>query len=225
MILAGLLLKLGGFGWFLLLPLTTNRDFFSFFLSSFSGTGAVVVRFICLRQIDIKVLIAYSSVAHLGVVIISFSSGGVLPFLGGLFIIVAHGFSSPGIFYGANCLYNRSGSRNIIINSGITQFIPRITLFWFLLCMANMGAPPSRNLLSEILAIRGLINTDLGLSFQVSFLVLLAGAYTLVLYSSSQQGQKKAKFSSCLQARALEFHIWSLLVFSVYVSRLMLILI
>lgn len=224
-ILAGLLLKLGGFGWFLLQPLIINRDFFSFFLSSFSGAGAVVVRFICLRQIDIKVLIAYSSVAHLGVVIISFSSGRVLPFIGGLFIIVAHGFSSPGIFYGANCLYNRSGSRNILINSGMIQFMPRITFFWFLLCIANMGAPPSRNLLSEALAIRGLVNRDLGLSFQVSFLAFLGGAYTLVLYSSSQQGQKKPKFSYCLQTRALEFHVWFLLVFSVYGFRLILILI
>lgn len=224
MILAGLLLKLGGFRWFLLNPLLRG-GLLSIFLSSFRGLGAVVVRFICLRQIDIKVLIAYSSVAHLGIVIIAFSSGRVLSFIGGLFIIVAHGFSSPGIFYGANNLYLRSNSRNVLLNSRIIQFMPTITLFWFLLCMANISAPPSRNLVSEMIAIRALINIRLRLALQISFLVFLGGAYTLVLYSSSQQGQKKPKFSSCFQTRPLEFHIWALLVCSVYGLRLMLIII
>ena len=131
MILAGLLLKIGGFGWFLIIPLITSSPRMWVF-TSFSLMGGTLIRLACLRQVDIKVIIAYSSVAHLGFVIGAFTSDRSLGFVGGVLIILTHGLSSPGIFYSANVFYSRSGSRNILINSGSVQFTPLILIFWFL---------------------------------------------------------------------------------------------
>ena len=91
--------------------------------------GGVLIRLACLRQVDIKVIIAYSSVAHLGFVIGAFTSDRSLGFIGGVLIIVTHGLSSPGIFYAANYFYYRSGSRNILLNSGNVQFTPLMLTF------------------------------------------------------------------------------------------------
>jgi len=155
--------------------------------------GAVQISFTCLRQVDLKVLIAYSSVAHLGVVIIALGISSTFAFAGGIFVIVAHGLSSPGIFYGANCFYTRSGSRNMLLNSRLVQFVPTLGLWWFLFCIANMRAPPSGNLLAELIVVSGLVNTCPTLAMQLGFLIFLGGAYTLIAYSASQQGQKKTK--------------------------------
>jgi len=121
--------------------------------------GGTLIRLACLRQVDIKVIIAYSSVAHLGFVIGAFTSDRSLGFVGGVLIILTHGLSSPGIFYSANVFYSRSGSRNILINSAV-QFTPLILIFWFLLCMANMRAPPSSNLVAELFVISSIINNS-----------------------------------------------------------------
>lgn len=222
MILAGLLLKLGGFGWFLLLPLIQDYKFI-LFLTTFARYGAVRISFLCLRQIDIKVLIAYSSVSHLGVVIISFGSGTTISYLAGVIIIVAHGFSSPGIFYTANYFYRRSNSRNIFLTSRITSFTPRIVIFWFLLCISNISAPPSRNLFSEIIAITGLINCRPEFSLQIFLLIFLAGVYTLILYSSTSVGQRKNPFFHGFQTSKLEFQFFFFIVFIIYSLTLIMI--
>lgn len=214
-ILAGLLLKLGGFGWFLLLPLINSLGL-NLLLCSWAGVGAVQISFTCLRQVDLKVLIAYSSVAHLGVVIIALGISSTFAFAGGIFVIVAHGLSSPGIFYGANCFYTRSGSRNMLLNSRLVQFVPTLGLWWFLFCIANMRAPPSGNLLAELIVVRGLVNTCPTLAMQLGFLIFLGGAYTLIAYSASQQGQKKPKFWTRVPLSFLEVLIFFLLALSAY---------
>ena len=156
-ILAGLLLKIGGFGWFLIIPFISSSPLIWVF-SSFRLSGGALISLACLRQVDIKVIIAYSSVAHLGFVIGAFTSDSSLGFIGGFLIMVTHGLSSPGIFYSANYFYYRSGSRNILLNYGHIQFTPLILIFWFLLCIANIRAPPSRNLLAELFTISSLVN-------------------------------------------------------------------
>jgi len=214
-ILAGLLLKLGGFGWFLLLPLINDLGV-NLVLASWAGAGAVRVSFTCLRQVDLKVLIAYSSVAHLGVVIMALRISTTFAFMGGIFIMVAHGISSPGMFYGANCFYLRSGSRNVLLNSRTAQFTATLGIWWFIFCMANMRAPPSGNLLAELIVIRGLVNTHWALTVQLGLLIFLSGAYTLIVYSASQQRQKKPKFWTRGPLSYLETLIFFLLALCVY---------
>lgn len=189
-ILAAVLLKLGGFGLFRVFPIIV---FFSIQLNIFWVVlrlmGGFLVRLVCLRQIDLKSLVAYSSVAHIRLVI---SGLIILRSWGWGFsysLIIAHGLCSSGLFYLVNLYYERLGSRSLIINKGILRFFPSITLWWFLLCSSNMAAPPSLNLVGEI----GLINRIVGWSkFLIVLLILISffsAVYSLYLYSFSQHGK------------------------------------
>src|SRR5699024_10583336 len=141
MILAGVLLKLGGYGiirFFSFIDVFnfSNRVFFSyiFYVSIY---GAVFVSIICVRQIDLKILIAYSSVVHIRVIILgilSFSSWGIY---GGLLIMVAHGFISPLMFYLITYLYNNKHSRRIMLLKGVLVARPIFCFFWFFCCSLN----------------------------------------------------------------------------------------
>jgi len=150
------------------------------------------------------------------VVIIALTIRNSISFLSALLIIVAHGFSSPGIFYSANYFYIRSGSRNILINPSRCAPGPRVALFWFLLCIANIAAPPSSNLIAEIISIIRIINTRAPLSLQLFSLTFLAGAYTLILFSRTSQGQRKPKFFGYFQPLKLELQVFFLLTTILY---------
>lgn len=189
-ILAGVLLKLGGYGLIRVFSVIINISIkLNIFWIVLSLVGGFLVSLVCLRQIDLKALVAYSSVAHIRLVI-----GGLMVLLrwGWGFsyaLIIAHGLCSSGLFYLVNLTYERLGSRSLLINKGILTFMPRIAIWWFLLCSSNMAAPPSLNLLGEI----GLLNRVLSWS-QISIILLMLvsffrAAYSLYLYSYSQHGK------------------------------------
>jgi NADH-ubiquinone oxidoreductase chain 4 len=194
-ILASLLLKLGGFGIILVLPASPSCVLTTL-LASVRLFGGVCVAVLCTRQRDLKVLIAYSSVRHLRLVIRCIMMKTLLLFIGAMVIIVSHGLSSPGIFYGAAVLYKRTNSRNIFLNIGGRGAAPAFTLWWFLLAIANIGAPPMLNLIGELVSITGVLTVNLLFCVQTIFLIFLGGAYTLILYASTQRGQKKNNFNS-----------------------------
>lgn len=190
MILAGILLKLGGYGLLRVLPfLSVLKVYFRFWWVAISLLGGCLISVICLRQIDIKSLIAYSSVAHIGVVLrglITFSGWGLNS---SYTLIIAHGLCSSGLFCLANISYERLGRRRLIVNKGLLNFLPRLSLWWFLLCSRNMAAPPTLNLLGEISLFNSLVSWSLYTIIFLSFLSFFGAAYTLFLYSYSQQGK------------------------------------
>nr|YP_010878903.1 NADH dehydrogenase subunit 4 [Sambus kanssuensis]WHE42542.1 NADH dehydrogenase subunit 4 [Sambus kanssuensis] len=189
MILAGIMLKLGGYGFLRVLKIYLNiLNSFNYILISISLMGGLIVSLICLRQVDIKSLIAYSSVSHMGLVlggIMTFSSWG---FEGSLVMMVAHGLSSSALFCLANMNYERLSSRSIYLNKGLMNLIPSLSLWWFLFSACNMAAPPSLNLLGEIMLINSLVSWDflsMGFLMPMSF---LSACYSLYLYSHTQHG-------------------------------------
>lgn len=189
-ILAGILLKLGGYGLlrvFLFLSYLGIK--FNFIFVLIRIIGGCFIRLICLRQIDLKSLIAYSSVAHIGIVL-----GGLLTmFSWGLIssytLIIAHGLCSSGLFCLANISYERTGRRRFLINKGMLNFLPRLSLWWFLLCSGNMAAPPTLNLLGEIGLLNRLISWSLLTIFLLAILSFFRAAYSLYLYSLTQHGK------------------------------------
>ena len=92
-------------------------------------TGSALIGFICLQQLDIKVIIAYSSVAHIGLVIRGLIYITMFGSLGALSLIIAHGLSSSVIFFGSNTFYLRRHSRRIIITKGLLNIVPLISFF------------------------------------------------------------------------------------------------
>nr|QXT45538.1 NADH dehydrogenase subunit 4 [Leptinotarsa decemlineata] len=190
MILAGIMLKLGGYGLLRVLILFTDiNKMLNFYILNISLIGGVIVSLICLRQSDMKSLIAYSSVSHMGLVLAGIVSMMSWGFWGALVMMIAHGLCSSGLFCLANISYERIGSRSIYLNKGMMNLMPSFSLWWFLLCAANMAAPPSLNLLGEIVLINTLVSfSSLTMIFLV-FLSFFSAAYSLFLYSYSQHGQ------------------------------------
>jgi len=124
------LLKLGGYGLIRVLPLfgEINKNL-SWLWVRVSLVGGVVVRLMCLRQVDIKALIAYSSVAHIGLVLSGLVVFGWWGLNGAVIVIVGHGLCSSGLFCLANMVYERVGRRSLLVSKGLINFIPSIALW------------------------------------------------------------------------------------------------
>lgn len=189
-ILAGVLLKLGGYGLIRVFPFLLNKGLkFNYWWISIRLVGGVLISLVCLRQIDIKSLIAYSSVAHIGIVLRGLLTLTYWGLRGAYTLIIAHGLCSSGLFCLANISYERVGSRSILINKGIINFIPRLSLWWFLLCAGNIAAPPTLNLLGEISLLNRIISWSWISIILLSFLSFFRACYSLYLYSLIQHGK------------------------------------
>jgi len=203
MILAGVLLKLGGYGLLRVYPFLSDLgSFYNNLWISIRLVGGVLISLICLRQIDLKSLIAYSSVAHMGIVLRGLITLTYWGLRGAYSLIIAHGLCSSGLFCLANITYERLGSRSLLINKGLLNFIPSLSLWWFLLCAGNIAAPPTLNLLGEISLLNRIIRWSWITIVLLSLLSFFRAAYSLYLYSSSQQG----KIYSALYSFSINFN-------------------
>nr|UEK75605.1 NADH dehydrogenase subunit 4 [Epistrophe lamellata] len=190
MILAGIMLKLGGYGllrFFFFLQILGFK--YNYLFISISLVGGVLVSLICLRQTDLKALIAYSSVAHMGIVLSGLMTMTYMGICGSYTLMIAHGLCSSGLFCLANITYERLGSRSLLINKGLLNFMPSMTLWWFLLCSANMSAPPTLNLLGEISLLNSIVSWSMLTMLLLIFTCFFSAAYTLYLYAYSQHGK------------------------------------
>lgn len=193
MVLAALLLKLGGFGLWRCLPLRSSILIMSL-VKRFALIGGALISLLCLRQIDVKVLIAYSSVAHIRLVIASILSASLASALASLFMLLAHGASSSALFAGANHLYNLFHTRRIALIRGTLVYAPFFCLFWFLRCVAGIAAPPSFNLVAEIIRVTYFFSSGFSPLTGFALISFLAAAYSLILYAIPLQGQHLAQF-------------------------------
>nr|AVJ52514.1 NADH dehydrogenase subunit 4 [Tetrarthria variegata] len=190
MILAAILLKLGGYGLFRVFMFIDSYSLnYSYFIVGVSLFGSFMVGILCLYQSDMKSLIAYSSVSHMGMVISGIFIFNIYGLIGSLIVMIGHAFCSSGLFCLANLVYERSHSRSLYINKGLITFMPNLSLLWFLLCANNMSSPPSLNLLGEIYIINSLISWNSSMSFPfLSLILFFSCCYSIYLYSSTQHG-------------------------------------
>nr|ATO88574.1 NADH dehydrogenase subunit 4 [Ducetia japonica] len=206
MILAGVLLKMGGYGMLRVFGLVKTLGLqFNFVWIGISLVGGFLVSLICLRQMDLKSLIAYSSVVHMGLVLGGIMTLTLWGFESTYTLMLAHGLCSSGLFCLANISYERLGSRSLLINKGLMNFMPSMTLWWFLLSSSNMAAPPSLNLMGEI----GLLNCLVGWSWWSMIGLMLmsffGAAYSLYMYSYSQHGMIYSGVYSCSSGYTREY--------------------
>nr|YP_009351373.1 NADH dehydrogenase subunit 4 [Foraminitermes rhinoceros]AQP29422.1 NADH dehydrogenase subunit 4 [Foraminitermes rhinoceros] len=206
MILAGVLLKLGGYGLLRVFPVLFKFGFsFGVVWIVLSLIGGLFVSLFCMRQTDLKSLIAYSSVAHMSMVI-----GGIMTLsywgvCSSFALMVAHGLCSSGLFCLSNISYERFGSRSLLVSSGLINLMPSMAIWWFMLSACNMAAPPSLNLLGEIGLLSSLVSWSWCLMFVLVFLSFFSAAYTLYLYSYSQHGSVYSGLYSCSLGYVREF--------------------
>nr|YP_010547187.1 NADH dehydrogenase subunit 4 [Abia niui]UYK52087.1 NADH dehydrogenase subunit 4 [Abia niui] len=206
MILAAIMLKLGGYGLLRVFNILINLcNKFNFIWISISMIGGIIISLLCLYQIDLKSLIAYSSVVHMSMLL-----GGLMTLLswglsGSYLLMISHGLCSSGLFCLVNIIYERLGSRSLLINKGLINFMPSMSLWWFMLCSSNMSAPPSLNLLGEIMLINSLISWDNLLLILIIFLTFFSSLYTLYLYSFTQHGNFNFSIYSFSQGYIREY--------------------
>lgn len=188
-VLAGVLLKIGRYGLIRFIELfIKSRIYFRYIILRVRIVGRVLVRIVCLVQIDIKRLVAYSSVVHINVILGALLTLFKLGALGRYIMIIAHGLCSSGIFYIVNLYYIRTGRRLLILNKGMIDKIVIMSMWWFLLCVINFSYPFSINFIREIIILGVLINWDYLIIIYIRLICFFRGAYSLYLFRYVQHG-------------------------------------
>nr|YP_010892745.1 NADH dehydrogenase subunit 4 [Galaxias brevipinnis]WJQ22202.1 NADH dehydrogenase subunit 4 [Galaxias brevipinnis] len=189
MVLAAVLLKLGGYGMMRMMlildPLTKELAYPFVVLALW---GIIMTGSICLRQTDLKSLIAYSSVSHMGLV-----AGGILiqtpwGFTGAIILMIAHGLASSALFCLANTSYERTHSRTMLLARGMQMVLPLMATWWFVANLANLALPPLPNLMGELVIITSLFNWSNWTIALTGVGTLITAAYSLYLFLVSQRG-------------------------------------
>nr|YP_003162819.1 NADH dehydrogenase subunit 4 [Oncomelania hupensis robertsoni]ABS87686.1 NADH dehydrogense subunit 4 [Oncomelania hupensis robertsoni]AEP39052.1 NADH dehydrogenase subunit 4 [Oncomelania hupensis hupensis] len=189
MVLAAILLKLGGYGIF------RAYQYFNYYSSSmmiliFSLAiwGGVLTSIVCFRQVDFKSLIAYSSIGHMSLMLAGAFSNSSWGWAGSLVLMVSHGFCSSALFALANYTYEKTHTRSLLLSKGMLLILPMLAMWWFFFCAINMAAPPSINLLGEIMIFPSVIFSSSYYTLSLGMMSFLAALYSMYLYTTTQHG-------------------------------------
>lgn len=189
-ILAGILLKLGGYGIIRTILIIIELIFkYSSFFITFRIWGGLIIRFSCLNQLDIKIIVAFSSVSHIRLLIGGLFRINSLGLYGSFLIIIAHGLTSSGLFFLVNIFYYRTHSRRLIINKGLINISPNLSISSFLIISSGMAAPPTINLLREFLLSYSMIIYFSGFIFILFFILIISVCYSIYWYSFNLHGK------------------------------------
>ena len=215
-ILAAILLKLGRYG------LIRIHKIISYYYSplqlsvvSIAIIGTLITSTLCFRQTDIKALIAYSSVGHIGLLIISTITSSKLGQYGSLLIIISHALTSSCMFFIINIIYEKTNRRNIILTNSYIIIAPITTAVWILTIITNIALPPSLNIFREIL----IIISSLSISKSIIIILIIANfltaLYSLYLYSIINHGNKSKLINLSPQINSIDLttafsHLWPL---------------
>jgi NADH-ubiquinone oxidoreductase chain 4 len=183
--LAAIVLKLSLYGILrLILPILPKAYMEYTYIIFLIGVITIVYASLStLRTIDIKELIAYSSVSHAAVYLLGVFSNSIQGIEGAINLGLAHGLVSPGLFICAGgVLYDRSSTRVISFYRGVTQVMPLFAILFFILCLANCGAPLSLNFVGEFLSLYGVFERSSLFGVFASSSIIFSAAYTIYMY-------------------------------------------
>jgi NADH-ubiquinone oxidoreductase chain 4 len=196
-ILAAIVLKLSLYGIFrLILVLLPKASLDYTYVIYLIGVITIIYASLStLRTIDVKELIAYSSVSHAAVYLIGVFSNTIQGIEGGIALGLAHGFVSSGLFICAGgVLYDRSGTRLISFYKGIAQMMPLFSILFFILCLGNCGAPLTLNFVGEFMSLYGVFERLPLLGIFASSSIVFSAAYTIYMFNRIVFGGSFSKF-------------------------------
>lgn len=185
-ILASLLLKVGGYGFFrILLPLFPQTSFYLghivFILSIIS---IVYSSLTTLRQLDIKRIIAYSSVTHMNVAMLGLWSGDMNGIAGSILLMIAHGFVSGGLFFLIGMMYDRVGTKQIFYYKDFSRNKSFMSFFFFILILANIGMPLTCNFIGEYFIVYSTLKTGSNFAIlSICFSIFFGTVYNILLFN------------------------------------------
>jgi NADH-quinone oxidoreductase subunit M len=183
-ILAAILLKMGGYGFLRFsLPMfpIASHDFAPF-IFTLSVIAIIYTALVALVQEDMKKLIAYSSVAHMGFVTMGIFAGTMQGIAGGIFQMISHGIVSGALFLCVGVVYDRLHTREIAAYGGLVNRMPFYAAVFMLFTMANVGLPGTSGFVGEFLALIGTFKVNTWVAFLAMVGVILSAAYALWLY-------------------------------------------
>ncbi len=183
-VLAAILLKLGAYGFvrFSLPILPDASRYLAGFMITLSLIAIVYIGLVALVQTDMKKLIAYSSISHMGFVTLGFFIFNAYGMEGGLVQMISHGFVSAALFLCVGVLYDRMHSRNIADYGGVVNTMPRFAALMMLFAMANCGLPATSGFVGEFMVIVGAMKLNFWIAFLAGTTLVFGAAYTLWMY-------------------------------------------
>ena len=190
-ILAGILLKLGGYGFILfnvpMFPLASQM--FAPLVFALSAIAIVYTSLVAFRQTDMKKLIAYSSVAHMGFVTMGIFAGNDQGVQGAVFQMLSHGLISGALFLCVGVVYDRMHTREIAFYGGLTSKMPWFAAIFLMFTMANVGLPGTSGFIGEILTMTGVYQVSTWTALFAASGVIFSAVYALTLYRNVMFGE------------------------------------
>nr|QGN74755.1 NADH dehydrogenase subunit 4 [Melanomys caliginosus] len=211
MILAAILLKLGGYGMMrmaLTLDPTTKSMALPFIILSM--WGMVMTSSMCMRQTDLKSLIAYSSVSHMALVIAAIMIQTPWSFMGATTLMIAHGLTSSLLFCLANTNYERIHSRTMMLARGLQTLFPLMATWWILASLANLAIPPSINLMGELLITLSLFAWSNPSIILTGLNILITSIYSMYMITMTQRGKTTNHMINLQPSQTRELTLMSL---------------
>ncbi len=217
-VLAAIMLKLGAYGFLRFsMPIApdASREW-AWLMIALSLTAVVYVGLVAMVQRDMKKLVAYSSVAHMGFVTLGFFIFNDLGVAGGIVQMIAHGFVSAAMFLSIGVLYDRMHSREIASYGGVVNTMPKFTAFALLFAMANCGLPATAGFVGEWMVILGAVKANFWLGFAAASALIFGAAYTLWMFKRVYLGPvANDQVKALVDINAREFFMMSLLAIAV----------
>jgi proton-translocating NADH-quinone oxidoreductase chain M len=210
-LLAGILLKLGVYGFIRFsLPLFPVASlYFTPIIHTLCAIGVVYASLAAVRQTDLKRIIAYSSVAHMNLIVIGIFSFNYLGVEGALLQSISHGFVSAALFFIVGMVYARYHTRSIYYYSGMVQIMPICSSFFLIFTMANIALPGTSSFVGEFLILMGIFKINFRIALIVVVSVVLCGSYSLWIYNRFAFGNLKHLY--ILKYSDLNFREFSIL--------------
>src|SRR3954447_10748014 len=183
-VLAAIMLKLGGYGFLRFsLPIAPDASHqLSWLVITLSLIAVIYIGLVALVQTDMKKLVAYSSIAHMGFVTLGFFIFNDIGVQGGIVQMVSHGFISGAMFLSIGVLYDRMHSRQIADYGGVVNTMPKFAAFAVLFAMANCGLPGTAGFVGEWMVILGAVKANFWIGLGAATALIFGAAYTLWMY-------------------------------------------